>query len=70
MTTDVCEECGRLLTSDESLDRHRGMKYHIAWLEKRVAELELQVTIARAAVGSLLNCNQKRTVKEVIWKRS
>jgi hypothetical protein len=51
---ETCEDCGAQLTSDESIARHRGLKCHTKWMEKRITELELQVELTRAAVAILM----------------
>ena len=48
-----CNVCGKELTSPQSIERHRGEKCHATWMEKRVAELETQTVLLRAAVDAL-----------------
>lgn len=49
-----CEVCGKELSSKDSIDRHRGQKCHMEWMERRVTELEQQVLYLKAAVDALI----------------
>ena len=50
----TCDVCGRELSSEESISRHRGELCHSAWQVKRISDLELQVELTRAAVAILM----------------
>lgn len=55
-----CKTCGKPLTCSDSVDRERGGTCYVAYLEKRVKDLERDATLQKALLQAIISRKERR----------